>query len=293
MKRILVVAILFVTLNNTSTAQKKDFVITIKTAYGDIVAVLYDETPKHKANFIKLANAHFYDSTLFHRVITGFMIQGGDPNSKKAKKGEGLGSGGPGYTIEAEFNPKLFHKKGAIAAARMSDQQNPTKASNGSQFYIVQGKVTQPDELDGLKIDRQKTNTAMKAFLYKPEYKLYEDTLQRLRANRNVAAFNKKLIELAPLIEKETGINILKNISPEKIEAYSTDGGAPFLDDNYTVFGQVIKGFEVIDKIAMVKRDGANRPTEDVRMFVTAKEMSRKKISKKFDYQFPQSESKK
>src|SRR5690242_317617 len=120
-------------------AQKKDFLVKIKTNYGEMVAILYDETPKHKQNFIKLAKEHYLDSTLFHRVIEGFMIQGGDPISKHAGPGMSLGNGGPGYTIQAELNPKFFHKKGALAAARLGDDQNPSKASSGSQFYIVQG----------------------------------------------------------------------------------------------------------------------------------------------------------
>ena len=111
-------------------------VVTIKTQHGDMVAILYDETPKHKENFIKLAKQHYFDSTLFHRVIQGFMIQGGDPDSKKAKPGEPLGMGGPGYTVDAEINPKFFHEKGARSAARLGDDQNPTKASSGSQFYV-------------------------------------------------------------------------------------------------------------------------------------------------------------
>src|SRR3954467_4688349 len=122
-------AAFFIFISMTGCTQKKDYVVTIKTKFGDMVAILYDETPKHKANFIKLAKEHYYDGLLFHRVIEGFMIQGGDPESKNAKPGQRLGNGGPGYTIEAEFNPKFFHEKGALSAARLSDQMNPTKAS--------------------------------------------------------------------------------------------------------------------------------------------------------------------
>src|SRR6266516_2305977 len=124
-----ILVLVIVSLFTKTHAQKKDFVVTINTKYGDMVAILYDETPKHKQNFIKLAKQHYFDSLLFHRVIEGFMIQGGDPDSKRAKAGQALGNGGPGYTIDAEFSPKLFHKKGALAAARLSDGQNPTKAS--------------------------------------------------------------------------------------------------------------------------------------------------------------------
>ena len=149
----------------TSCAQNNDHVVTIKTSHGDMVAILYDETPKHKENFIKLAEEHFFDSTLFHRVIQGFMIQGGDPDSKKAHPGEPVGRGGPGYTIDAEFNPKFFHERGALAAARMGDAQNPTKASSGSQFYIVQGTKMTEEEL---KTDMLKLNQGMQQFFQDP-----------------------------------------------------------------------------------------------------------------------------
>src|SRR6187401_2527174 len=120
-------SLLFLLILVSSCGQdKNDYVVTIKTKYGDMVAILYDETPKHKENFIKLAKEHYFDSLLFHRVIQGFMIQGGDPDSKKAQPGQRLGSGGPGYTVDAEINPKYFHEKGALSAARLNDQQNPT-----------------------------------------------------------------------------------------------------------------------------------------------------------------------
>src|SRR5688572_13670721 len=137
-----ILSLLFITVFLTACAQnsKKEQVVIIKTKYGDMVAILYDETPKHKENFLKLAKSKFYDSLLFHRVVEGFMIQGGDPDSKKATAGQSLGRGGPGYTVDAEFNPKLFHERGALSAARLGGSINPTKASSGSQFYIVQGK---------------------------------------------------------------------------------------------------------------------------------------------------------
>src|SRR6187551_1164052 len=154
--------VLFCLVFLTGCAQsKKDYVVTIKTKYGDMFAILYDETPKHKENFIKLAKEHYFDSLLFHRVIQGFMIQGGDPDSKKAQPGQRLGSGGPGYTVDAEFNPKFFHERGALSAARLGDQQNPTKASSGSQFYIVQGTVMTEAEL---KLDPEKFDKAMRQF---------------------------------------------------------------------------------------------------------------------------------
>jgi len=276
--------VLVVSSLTTIYSQKKDFVVTIKTNYGEMVAILYNETPKHKANFIKLAQEHYFDSLLFHRVIGGFMIQGGDPNSKKAKPGENLGNGGPGYTIDAEFNPKLFHKKGALAAARTS---NPQKASSGSQFYIVQGTVVSSSAVDELKVDQGKLKQGLQQFLSKPENTTLRDSLSKLYSAVTKDAFNKKVFALIPQIQKETGVKITKDISPEMIKAYTTIGGVPFLDGDYTVFGEVIKGLDVIDKIAAVKKDGADRPLEDVRMYVTVKELSKKKITKLYGFHYP------
>ena len=171
MNKLVIILLFFAFTLASSCAQKTDYVITIKTSQGDMVAILYDETPKHKANFIKLAKEHYFDSLLFHRVIAGFMIQGGDPDSKKAKLGQQLGNGGPGYTVDAEFNPKFFHEKGALSAARLSDQQNPTKASSGSQFYIVQGTIIPESNMDDLKIDQMKLNMGFRQIMQNPANK--------------------------------------------------------------------------------------------------------------------------
>jgi peptidyl-prolyl cis-trans isomerase B (cyclophilin B) len=188
--------------------------VEIQTDYGDMLVQLYDDTPKHRDNFLKLAEEGFYDSLLFHRVIDGFMIQGGDPNSKEAKSGEPLGGGGPGYQIDAEFEAGHLHMKGALAAARTGDNANPQRRSSGSQFYIVQGREVQEMMLKN--------------------------------------------------IEKKNGIRYEES---DKL-AYQEKGGTPFLDGQYTVFGQVIEGLEVIDKITKVSTNGRNRPDEDVRMKV-------------------------
>ena len=201
------------TLNNNTDKMTQ---VLLKTTYGDITIALYDETPEHKANFLKLVNDHFYDGLLFHRIIQGFMIQGGDPDSKNAKPGQMLGSGDLGYTIPAEFVSGRFHKRGAVAAAREGDQVNPQKASSGSQFYIVDGTV----------YDNEKMN----------------------------------------MISQRTGIIF----SPEQVETYTTIGGAPWLDDNYTVFGEVVSGMDVVDKIAAQKKDRNDRQLEDIKI-VSAK----------------------
>ena len=194
--------------NNTQKMTK----VLLKTTFGDITIALYDDTPAHKANFVKLVNDKFYDGVLFHRIIKGFMIQGGDPDSKTAKSGQRLGSGDVGYTIPAEFVTGRFHKRGAVAAARMGDNVNPQKASSGCQFYIVDGTVYDNDKLN--------------------------------------------------MIAQRTG----KTFSTEQTEAYTTIGGAPFLDGDYTVFGEVVKGMEVVDKIAAQQKDGADRPVEDIKI---------------------------
>jgi len=186
--------------------------VEIQTPYGNMIVWLYDATPQHRDNFLKLAEQGYFDDLIFHRVINGFMIQGGDPNSRNARPGQQLGSGGPGYTIPAEFVDTLFHKKGALAAARTGDQVNPKKESSGSQFYIVQGRPVTEEDLDMIE--------ARKSFRY-------------TRAQR---------------------------------DTYLSVGGTPFLDRDYTVFGEVIEGLDVIDKIAAVVTLPGDRPKEDVKM---------------------------
>ena len=219
---------LAVTAQYDSTIKKKDRKrdVLMQTNYGDMVIRLSDSTPLHRDNFLKLVKTHYYDSVLFHRVIKNFMIQGGDPDSKHAAAGKPLGEGGPAYSVPAEFRTTLFHKKGVIAAARESDNVNPLKASSGSQFYIVQGKVFTEGALDSLETFRLK-----------------------------------------------------RKLPPEHREVYKTLGGTPHLDQNYTVFGEVVKGLEVVDKIAAVqtsKGSDRDRPLEDVRIIRT-KLIKRKK----------------
>lgn len=284
MQRLILVVLGVWVLLVTGCAQKKDHVVTIKTRFGDMVAVLYDETPKHKENFIKLAKEHYYDSLLFHRVIEGFMIQGGDPDSKNAAPNQRLGNGGPGYTIPAEFNPKLFHEKGALCAARLGDAMNPEKASSGSQFYIVQG--TKQSEAK-LKVDPEKFNRALQQFFQKPENQHYRDSINTFIQRRDQKGFEEYLDNLRPVVEEQLGRSVDREIAPEIVKAYTTVGGTPQLDGQYTVFGKVISGLKVIDKIAAAERDMNERPTEDIRMVVRVEEMTRKKIEKTFGYTYP------
>ena len=265
--------------------KKTDYVVTIKTSQGDMVAILYDETPKHKENFIKLAKEKYFDSLIFHRVIEDFMIQGGDPDSKKASPGQPLGSGGPGYTIDAEFVPKYFHEKGALSAARTGDNVNPKKASSGSQFYIVQGtKVSEAE----LKTDQAKLQSSFQQYFQNPANKPDYDTLMKYYQKNDMKGYQNCIIGLKPKVESSLGINLDKSIAPERLAAYTTIGGAPHLDDQYTVFGKVIKGLEVIDKIAALPKGARDRPLEDIRMFITVEELPKKKITKLYGYVYPE-----
>jgi peptidyl-prolyl cis-trans isomerase B (cyclophilin B) len=210
MKKILLLGTLLLLVAMAGAKNRK---VKVITPYGTMIIKLYDQTPRHRDNFIKLAKQHFYDSTLFHRVIKGFMIQGGDPDSKQAHPGDMLGNGDVGYTIPPEFQLDLFHRKGALAAAR---DDRPDKASSGCQFYIVQGKVLTDEQLD--KIEQTRLGG--------------------------------------------------RKIPLDQRRVYKTEGGVPHLDQSYTVFGQVIRGMEVIDKIAALKTDNNDRPLQDVPMKV-------------------------
>lgn len=254
--------------------KEKERVVLISTEFGDIKLKLYNETPKHRDNFIKLAKEGFFDGTLFHRVIGQFMIQGGDPDSKNAGVDDVLGNGGPGYTIPAEFNPALFHKKGVLAAARESDQINPEKASSGSQFYIVQGrKFTE----DFLKKAEESNNMQLKQnllneFLKRPENKAYKERMEVLTQPMQKAGSHVELQalndEINPMIDAEFEKMEKFKFTKEQVEAYTTIGGTPHLDGAYTVFGEVIDGLEVVDEIAKVETKKPNRPIKDIKIKV-------------------------
>ena len=244
--------------------------VRISTNLGDIVVRLYDETPEHRDNFLKLAREGYYDSTLFHRVIKDFMIQGGDPDSKGAPAGQQLGSGGPGYTVPAEFvYPKYFHKRGVLSAARQADQVNPERRSSGSQFYIVWGKPYTEGQLNQLaaQLDGQRGQQIFNELAAQ-----HRDSIQAMYQRGD----QKGLMELQNRLAAETD-KILKEtqgftFTPEQKEAYTTVGGTPFLDNQYTVFGEVVEGLDVVEKIQLVATGKADRPKEDVVMTVTVLE---------------------
>ena len=267
---------------------KTDFLVTIETPHGTMEAILYDQTPKHKENFLKLIKEDFYDSLLFHRVIKGFMIQGGDPDSKGASASKRLGTGGPGYTVPAEIKPNLYHKKGALSAARMGDQMNPQRNSSGSQFYIVQGTILQPDQLASF--ENQKSQAAkqrlMRDYVNQPENKALLDSLRAYDQRKDMKKFNELIVELEPIINEQYQQQGGYSISQKAAKDYSTIGGAPHLDNEYTVFGEIVTGLEVIDKIANVQTQPGDRPVDDVWMAVSVEEMSKKEITKKTGYIF-------
>ncbi|TRX59025.1 peptidylprolyl isomerase [Fulvivirga sp. M361] len=268
-----------------SCATDKDYLITIKTDHGDMKAILYDQTPKHKENFLKLAKEGFFDSTLFHRVIKDFMIQGGDPNSKNSAPGSPLGNGGPGYTVPAEFNKELFHEKGALSAARQGDRTNPKKESSGSQFYIVQGKKWTEKEL---LTDENKLNAAVQQLVGRSDQDSIRQLLMNIYQTEGPQAYGKKIIEMKDYVAKVMQVNVDKTTTPERLKTYTAVGGAPHLDDQYTVFGKVIEGLEVIDKIADQPTNRRDRPEENIMMMVEVEELTKKKITKLYGYEYPE-----
>lgn len=241
----------------------------IETEYGNMEIKLYDATPKHRDNFKKLVADTFYNGTLFHRIIPGFMIQGGDPTSKNAKAGQQLGSGNLSYTLDAEFVDSLVHVKGALAAARQGDNVNPAKSSSGSQFYIVQGAAVPKGSLSRIE---ENINAKRKRALAPV---VFEDSLNTDLKNNFLRTRTNKQLDSAryyglQLEQKLTEAFVGKEFkySEKQIALYDSLGGAPHLDGAYTVFGEVVSGLDVIDSIANAKKDGANRPLKDIKMII-------------------------
>lgn len=248
---------------NHHMENEKRTLVKLETTMGNITVALYNETPKHRDNFIKLVKEGVYDSTLFHRVIKQFMIQAGDPDSKNASDTAMLGSGDVGYTIPAEFNPKFFHKKGVFAAARQGDDVNPEKASSGCQFYIVTGRKFTEPQLLGME---NKINEQREEALFDSLARQHMKEIYKMRK----AGDNAGLLELQDTLEAQARELADKEekfrFTPEQIKAYSTIGGAPHLDGSYTVFGEVTEGMEVVDNIEIAKTNRADRPIENIRI---------------------------
>lgn len=243
--------------------QQTETIVTMHTSMGDIKLKLYNGTPQHRDNFIKLVKEGQYEGLLFHRVIKDFMIQGGDVTSKDAPMTKQLGAGDLGYTIPAEFNyPTYFHKKGALCAARTGDEVNPERASSASQFYIVTGKVYKDNELSQMEkqLEMQLKQSIFNRLQTENRDKIME--LYRSGQKQELSILRDTLIGKTELeAEKRKGE---AKLSPEVREVYKTIGGVPFLDNQYTVFGEVIEGIETVEAIQQAKTNKQDRPTENI-----------------------------
>lgn len=271
MKKIIILIFsLFALIISVSGQTLSKETVIIETNYGKMKIKLYEETPLHKANFLKLVSQKVFDSLMFHRVINGFMIQGGDIISKYAKPGDSLGHGDMGYNIPAEFNTKLIHKKGALAAARESDDINPKFESSASQFYIVMGKKRTLEDLKNYenRINKTHYTNCAREFMKTAEGKNLKQTYNRFKSENKLDSAELVNVQIENLIKTEHLKTPEYKFNKEQIEAYTTIGGTPHLDGTYTVYGEVIEGLDVIDKIAAAKTDKRNRPLEDIRIKV-------------------------
>lgn len=236
--------------------------IQIETTLGCMTVKLYDETPLHRDNFVKLAKEGYYDGTLFHRVIRNFMIQGGDPDSREALSGMPLGTGGPGYTIPAEILPQFIHKRGAFAAARLGDEANPERSSSGSQFYIVWGQQYSEGQMKQMErqFQMQSEQQIFRKLLSEHRKEMME--MRRNRDQEGIMNLQDELAAQTKAIAKEHPFSLTQ----EQMEAYTSVGGTPHLDGQYTVFGEVTEGLDIVGKIQEVPTLRDDRPVEDVKI---------------------------
>jgi cyclophilin family peptidyl-prolyl cis-trans isomerase len=267
----------FLLSSTLACGQKKDYLVTITTRHGEIKAVLFDDTPEHKNNFIALAEAGRFDSTQFHRVVENFMIQGGDVFGK-----EGLPPN-EWPTLPAEIRPKYVHRKGMISAARQGDNVNPRKRSNGSQFFIVEGQTYQEQELV---TDFPALQKAVFQFLKYGDQQEFKQEYTRLYQEEKYDSLTKLVISKRDEIAQRLNVKLIKDYTPEQIKMYAEVGGTPHLDFEYTVFGEVLSGLDVVDKIAAEPTKG-EIPNEPVYMTVTVERVSKKKIAEEYGYVYP------
>lgn len=251
-------------MNNTQSEDTTSVKVEVETTEGNFTVLLYGDTPKHRDNFVKLAKEGYYDGTLFHRIIKDFMVQAGDPDSKNAPAGKALGSGGPSYKIDAEIVfPKHFHKRYALAAARQGDQVNPMRQSSGSQFYVVTGTKLDTAQIDQID-QRLKMGRMQQAF---NELAMqHSDSIQAMQIRHDREGLRDLQEKLIAQVEAKFKDDNTSLVTPEMKEAYTTVGGAPHLDGEYTVFGEVISGFDTIDRIEKAETDGRDRPNNDIRI---------------------------
>lgn len=249
---------------NTNTPDTTSAKIEVATTAGNFTILLYGDTPKHRDNFLKLVKEGYYNGTLFHRVIKDFMIQAGDPDSRNAAPGQHLGAGGPDYKIDAEIvYPKHFHKRGALAAARQGDQVNPLKQSSGSQFYVVTGRKVSEGEM--AQLENSLKNKQLQR-IFNNLALAHRDSIIAMQRNGDSAGLKALQDTLIKQTEAEAAKQGTPAVTDEMRQAYTTVGGAPHLDGDYTVFGEVVFGMDVIEKIEKAETDRADRPKEDVRI---------------------------
>ena len=247
-----------------STQKELEPKVRLETTYGDIVLQLYAETPLHRDNFMKLVDDGFYDGVLFHRVIADFMIQAGDPKSKDARPGQALGTGDVGYTVPAEFvYPQRYHKRGALAAARQGDQVNPQKASSGCQFYIVEGRTFTDNELDMMERNMMRR---VESNLFHAKARERQADIKRYRMERNQEKLSSLNDSILAEVHEALKDSSLYKFTAQQREDYKTIGGTPHLDGEYTVFGEVIEGLEVVKKISETETGNMDRPKEDIKI---------------------------
>jgi|TARA_B110000305_G_scaffold169819_1_gene187676 peptidyl-prolyl cis-trans isomerase B (cyclophilin B) len=257
----------------------KDVLVNINTQFGTIKVLLYEETPLHKKNFIELVKEGKYDSTQWHRIMKGFMVQGGNVNEKEGTQ-ESLED-----RIPAEIISGFMHTKGALAAARQPDRVNPKKMSSSSQFYIVHGKIFSQLSLT---IDQFALNQGLSEVMKDPNYDTIAQQFINLQRGNQIEEMNQLALKYVDLVESVQGISLREDISLDRLEAYSTLGGAPHLDNEYTIFGRVVTGLDVVDQIASVSVGRANRPIEDLFMTMEIEVISKKEITKKYGYIYPE-----
>lgn len=258
--------------------KNEDALITIHTALGDMKAILYEETPIHKQNFIKLAKSGKYDSTQWHRIIEDFMIQGGDVFAKEGEQ-EPMDD-----RLPSEFVEGFYHTKGALAAARQPDNLNPKKMSSSAQFYIVDGKVFSEEELT---IDQFKLNENLGKLLSDERFVDLREKYLAINQTGDVDSLQKFIFSLKDLVESEYSVDVSREMEPERLKKYLTVGGAYHLDGNYTIFGRVVEGLDVIDKIAAVETGAGNKPVDPIYLTMEVEMVPKSTITQKYGYEYP------
>ncbi len=262
MRTSIVIVTLFLFFASCSSKKEENQFVKISTEKGDIIIKLYNETPKHRDNIVKLANEKYYDGQIFHRIINNFVVQGGDPDTKNAKPDSLYGNGGPNYLIDAEFVDTLIHKRGAVGMAREGDDVNPEKKSAGSQFYLVKGKLYTNEQLNELE---NKLALRKKSALYK---KIFSEKLANLKDQKKIDTISISLdmsITFDSIWEKQPKFKF----TDQQRRVYTTIGGIPHLDGNYTVFGEVIQGMDIVENFSAVETDKNDRPLKDIKFSIS------------------------